>query len=163
MTALDNVRTVCRGWERAGAFASVFRLPRHRSVERELASRARGHLARLGIEHRAEERAGDLPYGDQRKLEIARALALEPRLLLLDEPAAGMNPAEKIDLMHTVERLREELGLTILVIEHDMRFVMGICRRIYVLDHGERIAHGTPEEIRRDPKVIAAYLGEAPC
>ena len=163
MTALDNVRTVLRARRGAGLLAALLRLPAHRRAEREMEATARGHLRRLGIEERAEELAGDLPYGEQRKLEIARALALEPRLLLLDEPAAGMNPAEKTDLMRTVERLRQELGLTILVIEHDMRFVMGICRRIYVLDHGELIAHGTPDEIRRDPKVVAAYLGEAPC
>jgi len=161
MTALDNVRTVCREADEAGWLDGLLRTPRHRRVEKAVTAKARALLARLDLERYADLRAGDLPYGPQRKLEIARALALEPRLLLLDEPAAGMNPSEKQDLMRTVERLRDELHLTILVIEHDMRFVMGICRRIYVLDHGERIAHGTPDEIRRNPDVIAAYLGSA--
>jgi branched-chain amino acid transport system ATP-binding protein len=163
MTALDNVRAVCRGADEAGLWSGILRLPRHRRVEREVTERSLAHLARLGLEGHATTRAGDLPYGAQRKLEIARALALEPRLLLLDEPAAGMNPSEKTDLMHTVERLRRELDLTVLLIEHDMRFVMGICQRIYVLDHGELIAEGTPDEIRRNPKVVAAYLGSAAC
>jgi branched-chain amino acid transport system ATP-binding protein len=161
MTVLDNVRTVCRAAAAAGWIDGLLRTPRHRRVEAEVTAKAEALLARLGVGGYAGLRAGDLPYGPQRKLEIARALALEPRLLLLDEPAAGMNPSEKSDLMRTVEALRRDLGLTILLIEHDMRFVMGVCERIYVLDHGERIAHGTPDEIRRDPKVIAAYLGEA--
>ena len=163
MSALDNVRAVLQGGPRASLFDAILRTPRHRRGERASEERARGLLARLGVEAYAGLRAGDLPYGAQRRLEIARALALEPRLLLLDEPAAGMNPSEKADLMHLVDALRADLGLTILLIEHDMKFVMGICRRIYVLDHGEQIAHGTPDEIRRNPKVVAAYLGEAPC
>ncbi|HJP81884.1 MAG TPA: ATP-binding cassette domain-containing protein, partial [Fimbriimonadaceae bacterium] len=109
----------------------------------------------------ANSRSCDLSYGSQRRLEIARAMATQPDLLLLDEPAAGMNPQEKGDLMETVRRIRDEHGKTILLIEHDMRFVMGLCEKIVVLDHGEEIAYGPPESIRNDPSVIAAYLGEA--
>jgi branched-chain amino acid transport system ATP-binding protein len=109
----------------------------------------------------AESRSRDLPYGKQRRLEIARALGTQPKLLLLDEPAAGMNPQEKGELLEMVRKIRDELQITVLLIEHDMKFVMNLCERILVLDHGEEIAHGTPDVIRNDPKVIAAYLGEA--
>lgn len=115
----------------------------------------------VDLEDVANARSADLPYGKQRRLEIARAMATQPELLLLDEPAAGMNPQEKMDLMETVRRIRDEHGKTVLLIEHDMRFVMGLCEKIVVLDHGEEIAYGPPESIRKDPKVIAAYLGEA--
>jgi branched-chain amino acid transport system ATP-binding protein len=160
MTVLDNVRTVCALDERYSWLAGVLRLPRFRRVERAITDRAIALLERMGLGDVLHEDAPDLPYGDQRKLEIARALALKPELLLLDEPAAGMNPAEKADLMRTVHDIRDEFDLTILLIEHDMKFVMGICERIYVLDHGEEIAHGTPDEIKANPQVIAAYLGE---
>lgn len=161
MTVRDNVRTVCRAAAQAGWLDGLLRTRRHRRVEAEVSARADALLDRLGVAGLSGLRAGELPYGPQRKLEIARALALEPRLLLLDEPAAGMTPSEKTELMQVVQGLRAQLGLTVLVIEHDMRFVMGICERIVVLDHGELIGQGTPDEVRRDPRVVAAYLGSA--
>ncbi|NJN14453.1 MAG: ATP-binding cassette domain-containing protein [Planctomycetes bacterium] len=131
MTVLDNVRTVCKVGARYGALAALLRLPRYRRIEAEVTAKSMSLLERMGLSGVGGERAADLPYGDQRKLEIARALATDPKILLLDEPAAGMNPSEKIDLMHTVREIRGEFDLTVLLIEHDMKFVMGICERIY--------------------------------
>jgi branched-chain amino acid transport system ATP-binding protein len=127
----------------------------------ELKAKAMELLTLVDLADVANTRSRDLPYGKQRRLEIARALATQPKLLLLDEPAAGMNPQEKMELLQMVKKIRDVLGVTVLLIEHDMKFVMNLCERILVLDHGEEIAQGPPAEIRSNPKVIAAYLGEA--
>jgi branched-chain amino acid transport system ATP-binding protein len=138
---------------------AVIGTPRHRREERRTHERARELLAIFGLDALADEIATNLPYGSQRRLEIARALATEPKLLLLDEPAAGMNPQESLDLMDLIRWIRDEFSLTILLVEHNMKVVMGICEQIQVIDYGEAIAFGTPAEIQRNPAVIAAYLG----
>jgi branched-chain amino acid transport system ATP-binding protein len=158
LTALENVRAALAAAHRSG-LADVLRPPSWRRRERELTAQAHTLLARLGLGHFAEAAAGGLPYAAQRLLEIARALATQPRLLLLDEPAAGMNPSEKQALRELVARLQGELGLAIVLIEHDVRFVMDLCERVTVLDHGEKIAEGRPEEIRASEDVIQAYMG----
>ncbi|HEX2612094.1 MAG TPA: ABC transporter ATP-binding protein [Fibrobacteria bacterium] len=159
LSVLDNVKIACHMKRAASLAATILRTAAFHRAEEELEAFARRLLDLLGLAALADEEASSLPYGLQRRLEIARALATEPRLLLLDEPAAGMNPQEALELMALIRRLRDEFKLTILLVEHNMAVVMGVCERIHVLDHGVSLAEGTPEEIRRNPKVIEAYLG----
>lgn len=160
LTVLDNVKIACHMHARHSVISSILRLPSHFRGEREIDEQAMEMLNIFKLDGKREELAKNLPYGEQRRLEIARALATKPRLLLLDEPAAGMNPQETQELMRLIRWLREQFSLTILLIEHDMNLVMGVCERIYVLDYGRIIAEGNPEAIRRHPKVIEAYLGQ---
>ena len=160
MTVLDNVKVALHNETKYSLWTSMFRLPGYFKKEKEMDQRALDILAVFGLEGQAQVMASNLPYGQQRKLEIARALATNPKLLLLDEPAAGMNPNETAELMNTIRFVRDNFDMTILLIEHDMKLVSGICERLTVLNFGHMLAEGPTGEVLNNPQVIAAYLGE---
>ena len=159
LSVFDNIRVSFAPKASHKALGSFIRAGSFYAAEKEIEHKIRSLLEFFRLSHLREEQATSLPYGDQRRLEIIRALATDPKLLLLDEPAAGMNPTEKQDLMRLIRTLRDQFNIAILLIEHDMSLVMGVCERIMVLDYGIKIAEGTPEEIRNNPRVIEAYLG----
>jgi len=160
LSVLDNVKIAYHFHVKYGLLESVLRVGRYHSEEEEIEAKAIKFLEIFQLADKKDEIARNLPYGEQRRLEIARALAAQPKLLLLDEPAAGMNPQETQNLMQMIRWIKKEFKLTILLIEHDMSLVMNVCERIYVLDYGTIIAQGTPQEIKNNPRVIEAYLGE---
>ncbi len=160
MTVFDNVRCACNMHLKHGISHALWRGTKVAAEEQRIERDVMELLEIFGLHEQRDENAKALPYGDQRRLEIVRALATKPKLLLLDEPAAGMNPTEKVELMKLIRFVQEKFALAVLLVEHDMKVVMGICERIVVLDYGLKIAEGTPGEIRANPKVIAAYLGK---
>jgi branched-chain amino acid transport system ATP-binding protein len=159
LTVLDNVLVAMNSKNKEGFFTSIFRLPKYYQTETKMLAKVKELLQIFGLDTKMNTLAKNLPYGEQRRLEIVRALATQPKILFLDEPAAGMNPQETAELTQLIRKIQREFQITIVLIEHDMSLVMDVCERIYVLEYGQVIAHGTPSEIKNNPKVIQAYLG----